>query len=331
MGLNYSNDGTPGITRRMLRGKWAYFAPDGERVRDDDEIDRLNRLALPPAYTDAWYSPDPDAHLQATGIDARGRKQYRYHTGFRAEREAYKFDGCVEFAEALPKIRERVTLDLGQRGVSRERALASIVRLLDTGGIRVGNESYAKENKTFGATTLRMRHANVKGDTIHLAFRAKSGKQCQLKVTDRGLARFVKKMQDLPGQNLFQYIDEDGTPTPITSTDVNAYVRETMGGAFTAKNFRTWAATAIAFETIHEAAAPIGKQELLLTVSSQLGNTPAVARKSYIHPAVLAALDAQEKLRAVKLPRATQWLSRHERALMTFLDAQPAAIKLVAA
>jgi DNA topoisomerase-1 len=329
--LIYVSDDMPGISRKLLRKKFVFFDPDGQRITDAVEIARLNRIALPPAYTDAWYAPADNAHILATGIDAKGRKQYRYHPDFRTQQEARKFDGCSAFARRLPLIRQRVEADLNTRGANRERALASIVRLLDTGGIRIGNEAYAKANKSFGATTLRMRHAKVAGNTLHLHFRAKSGKQCSMRVSDRGLARFVRAMQDLPGQRLFQYVDDAGEVVPISSSDVNDYIRETMGGDFTAKDFRTWTASTIAFETIHAAPADLNKQEVLEAVSGRLGNTPAIARKSYIHPAVLSALDAQSDVRGLRLPRATRWLSRHERGLVEYLDAQPESRLLLCA
>lgn len=331
MKLIYVSDDLPGITRRLLRGKWAYFAADGGRITDREEITRLNAIALPPAYIDAWFAPAANAHILATGIDARGRKQYRYHPEFRTQRDARKFDSCACFARLLPLIRQRVESDLAAPAISRERAIASVIRLLDTGGIRVGNEAYAKANKSFGATTLRMRHAKVSGNTLHLTFRAKSGKQCAMRVSDRGLARFVRAMQDLPGQRLFQYVDDHGEAAPVSSSDVNDYIRETMGGEFTAKDFRTWTASAVAFETVHSAEGTVPKQSVLEAVADQLGNTPAIARKSYVHPAILAALDDQENLRNLRLPRATRWLSRHERGLIEFLENQPASRELLSA
>lgn len=331
MKLVYVSDDLPGITRRQLRGKWAYFAADGSRITDREEITRLNAIALPPAYTDAWFAPAANAHILATGIDARGRKQYRYHPEFRSQRDARKFDNCACFARLLPLIRQRVESDLAASAISRERAIASVIRLLDTGGIRVGNEAYAKANKSFGATTLRMRHAKVSGNTLHLTFRAKSGKQCTMRVSDRRLARFVRAMQDLPGQRLFQYIDDHGEAAPISSSDVNDYIRETMGGEFTAKDFRTWAASVVAFETVHSLDGNVPKQAVLEAVANQLGNTPAIARKSYVHPAILAALDCQDVIRSLRLPRATRWLTRHERGLIDFLEDQPATSELLCA
>ena len=330
--LIYCDDSLPGITRRKSGRGWAYFDPKGNRITHRDEIGRLNRIALPPAYTDAWFCPAGNGHLLATGIDAKGRKQYRYHPDFRAHKESEKFDRTAEFGRLLPLVRKRVASDIESPRLSRERAVASVVRLLDTGGIRVGNEAYAKANKSFGATTLRMRHADVSGNVLKLRFKAKSGKQCEMRISDRGLARFVKKMQDLPGQPLFQYLDEDGQPQPVGSEDVNAYLRETMGEDFTAKNFRTWHASAIAIQTLAECEGAMSLKALADCVCQRLGNTPAIARKSYIHPAVVDLIERQIEWRAgLKLPRATQWLSRYERALIDLLEEAPSAAKLIAA
>lgn len=323
--LKYTDDSAEGITRRYLRGKPAYFSAAGERITNRDEIDRLNAVGLPPAYERCWYNPDADGHILAIGYDAKGRKQYRYHAGFRAQQDEAKYERCSAFGLALPRMRARVDADLESKGLGRERALASVVRLLDTGGIRVGNEAYVKENKSFGATTLRMRHAKLKGDTLHLRFKAKSGKQRDMRVTDRGLARFVKKMQDLPGQNLFQYVDDDGSPTPVTSSDVNAYIRETMGEDFTAKHFRTWSASALAYGYLHALPHEEGHTRIVLKpmldhVSEALGNTPAMARNSYIHPRLVASAKGDLPLPSGKLPRATQWLEREERGLLAWLS-----------
>jgi DNA topoisomerase I len=330
--LIYCDDSLPGLTRRKAGRGWAYFDAKGRRIADRDEIDRLNRIALPPAYRDAWFCPAENGHLLATGIDARGRKQYRYHPDFRAAKEGEKFDRTAEFGRLLPLVRKRVEDDLKSPRLTRDRALASVVRLLDTGGIRVGNEAYAKENKSFGATTLRMRHAAVEGNVLKLRFKAKSGKLCEMRVTDRGLARFVKRMQDLPGQNLFQYLDDDGEAQPVGSEEVNAYLREAMGEDFTAKHFRTFHASAIALQALAEGEGGLTVKALAEEVADRLGNTPAIARKSYIHPAVLGLLDSQLKWRAgLKLPRETRWLSRYERALIDLLEAAPSAAKLIAA
>jgi DNA topoisomerase-1 len=329
--LIFVDDSLPGITRRMVRGAWAYVAPDGTRITDGEEVRRLNAIALPPAYRDAWFAPAPNAHILATGWDAKGRKQYRYHPDFRAEREALKFDGCAAFGRLLPLIRQRVESDLATRVCSLDRAIASVVRLLDTGGIRIGNKAYAQANKSFGATTLRMRHARLSGGTLHLSFKAKSGKQREMHVSDKGLVRFVKRMQDLPGQHLFQYVNAQGAPVPVNSADVNAYLRQTMGADFTAKHFRTWHASVLAFAALHDARADMPVKAVLAHVADRLGNTPAIARKSYIHPAVLACIEDQAALRAIPLPRRTRWLDRHERALIAFLEARPPALALLAA
>lgn len=312
----------PGISRRRVRGKWAYVAPDGVRISDAYEIERLNAIALPPAYRDAWFAPEPDADLLATGIDSRGRKQYRYNDKFRAERDAIKFARCAAFGRVLPQIRAQVDRDLGDRGLSERRAIASVVRLLDSGRIRVGNELYARANKSFGATTLRQRHAVVKGRTLRLRWRAKSGKDRDITVTDKGLLRFVRKVQDLPGQHLFQYLGDNAAPCPVTSCDVNAYIRDVSGDDFTAKDFRTWAASALAFEWLSAKRDQSGLKPMLAFVSEHLGNTPSIARKSYVHPALIAI--AKDGAGAFPdgpaLPRKTRWASRYERGLLAFLE-----------
>ena len=328
--LVHVDDSEPGITRKKAGRGWAYFDPEGERITKRATIDRLNKIALPPAYSKAWFSPDPDGHIQATGFDDKGRKQYRYHPDYRARQEAEKFDGCAEFGRRLAKLRKRVEQDLAETSLTRERAIASVVRLLDLGAVRVGNESYARTNKSFGATTLRMRHASVSGKTVRLRFKAKSGKLAEVSVTDRRLAHFVRKMDDLPGQHLFQYLDDDGAAHAVGSAEVNAYLCETMGDHFTAKNFRTWHASAIAFGLLAQAERPLTLKALMEEVSEKLGNTPAIARKSYVHPAVVALVDRQQKWRAgLKLPRKSKWLSREERGLLQLLEEAPAAKKLL--
>lgn len=320
--LVYSDNGAAGITRKRVRDYWAYFAHDSSRITDRDEIDRLNKIALPPAYIDCWYSPEPDAHLLAFGFDARGRKQYRYHPDFREHQEAYKFELCPSFGRTLPKLRKRVAEDLAGRSLTRDRAIASVVALLDTGAIRIGNEAYAKANKSFGATTLRNRHAKIEGKVLRLRFKGKSGKQHDIACGDPKLVRVVKRMQDLPGQHLFQYVDGEGDPVPVSSHDVNGYIHEVMGAQFTAKNFRTWTASAIAFGLMREDPM-MGLKAMLLTVSDRLGNTPAIARKSYVHPALLAVAKRDEAMVALmpeKLPRSTEWLSAEERGLITFME-----------
>lgn len=330
MRLHFVDDSTPGITRKLLRGKWTYFAPDGQLIRDKAEIARLNHIALPPAYRNAWFAPRADAHLQAIGYDARGRKQYRYHPAWRQEREARKFELCASFGRALPRIRARVAQDLTSRSLTRERAIASVVALLDTGEIRVGNECYARENKSYGATTLRNRHARIEGRLLRLRFRGKSGKLQEIACTDAALVRCLRGMQDLPGQRLFQYVDTDGVAVPVDSEDVNLYLRETMGEEFTARNFRTWTASALAFGLLVENP-DIALKAILEAVSERLGNTPAIVRKSYIHPAVTAAAKGEAPIAELPpvLPRKTQWLSRVERGLIDFLETPRAMAAVV--
>ena len=272
--------------------------------------------------SNCWFSPDPEAHLLAFGFDARGRKQYRYHADWRAERDARKFELCSAFGRALPKLRKRVAKDLARRTLSRDRAIASVVALLDTGAIRVGNETYARENKSFGATTLRNRHAKIEGKRLRLRFRGKSGKLHEIDCADPRLVRCVRSMQDLPGQHLFQYLDDAGEPVAVRSDDVNAYIHETMGEQFTARNFRTWAGSVIGFGLVASDPA-IGVKRMVEAVAEQLGNTPAIARKSYVHPSVIAAARRDPEMVArlpKRRPRATPWLSADERGLLSFLD-----------
>lgn len=319
--LVFVDDGLPGITRRKSGTGWAYFDAEGKRITNAEERMRLNAIALPPAYRQAWFCPDPNGHILATGVDDRGRKQYRYHPDFRARREAEKFGGCTSFGSLLPLVRRRVEQDLAGTALTRERIVASVVRLLDLGAIRVGNEQYASTNKSYGATTLRQRHAQVTGKTLKLRFKAKSGVLRELSLTDRHLARLVRKMQDLPGQNLFQYVDKDQEYHPVTSGDVNDYLAETMGERYTAKSFRTWHASVLAFRILAHAEGHVGIKTLTTEVAEHLGNTPAVTRKSYIHPALFELAERQGKWReGLRLPRATQWLSREERGLIELLE-----------
>ena len=327
--LRHCNDKIPGITRKPAGHGWAYFLPTGERITDREEIDRLNRIALPPAYSDAWYCPYPNGHIQATGVDARGRKQYRYHPDFRAQQEADKYERCADFGRALPKLRSKVNKDLAGRRLARDTVVAAVVRLLDLGHIRVGNEAYAKRNKSFGATTLRNRHVRVKGPRLRLEYVGKSGKKQRLTIEDRRLARIVRRTQDLPGQHLFEYLDEEGTPHPVTSEDVNDYIREATGTDFTAKHFRTWGASLLAFEHILDVSkgGKISLRPMLEAVAAALGNTPAISRKSYIHPALIELCRSENagELCTLKLPRSTQYMTGRERALIGFLDEIAAA------
>ncbi|MDB5677231.1 DNA topoisomerase IB [Sphingomonas bacterium] len=321
--LVYSDDSQPGIARKKVRHGWGYWDAEGKRITDRDEIERLNAIGLPPAYENAWFSPKPHGHIQAVGWDAKGRKQYRYHVDFRSRKEGEKYDRCAAFGRALAKLRAQVDLDLKTRSHSKERTVAAIVKLLDIGYLRIGNEVYAQTNKSFGATTLRNRHAKVSGSTLKLQYRAKSGKMKLLAISDGSLARFVKKCQDLPGQQLFQYVGDDGEPHPVTSSDVNDYIREATGADFTAKHFRTWGASVLAFEALASAEGDIGLKTMLEPVTEALGNTPAIARKSYVHPALIElAKNGQAKFREkLALPRETRYLDRYERGLIAFLEA----------
>jgi DNA topoisomerase-1 len=318
----YSDDSKPGITRKKVRNGWAYYLPNGDRITDREEIDRLNAIGLPPAYRDAWFNPRANGHIQAVGWDEKGRKQYRYHLGYREQQEAAKYEKTAEFGRALPKLRKRVAEDLAKRDLTKERAVAAVVRLLDIGHIRVGNEEYAEANQSFGATTLRTEHGQVRGDTLRLQFKAKSGKLCDRKVTDKGLARFVKQCDELDEQHLFAWLDDKGEAHPVTSSDVNAYIKEATGGEFTAKNFRTWGASLLAFEALATAPSDLTLKQMLEPVTQELGNTPAIARKSYVHPDLIALVkQGQGTFRqGLQLPRAAGQLTREERGLIAFLE-----------
>lgn len=325
--LVYVDDALPGITRRRAGKGWAYYDPGGQLIADPREKKRLNAIALPPAYSDAWFCPAPNGHILATGYDDAGRKQYRYHPDFRSRRESEKYDACASFGKLLPLVRKRVEEDLGGRGVPRERALAAVVRLLDLSAIRIGNEQYAKSNDSYGATTLRADHAEVGKRRLQLHFVGKGGKEHDLAVEDADLAAAVRRMEDLAGaedggdDHLFRYEDEEGEVRPVTSADVNAYLRETMGEDFSAKHFRTFHASSLAFERLATGGEHVKLREMLEHVAEKLGNTPAIARSSYIHPAVIARIEGQEEWRAgLKLPRQTRWLSRAERGLIVFLE-----------
>jgi len=298
-GLRYVTDTQPGI-RRLRRGKgWTYLDPAGKVIRDPEERVRINSLAIPPAWTDVWICPRANGHLQATGRDARGRKQYRYHPDWRQVRDETKFGRMLAFAQALPGIRARVEEDLKQKGMPREKVLAAVVKLLETTLIRVGNDEYARQNESYGLTTLHSDHVEVSGSTIRFEFRGKSGVQHKVGVRDRRLARIVERCQELPGEELFSYVDEDGETRHVDSGDVNDYLREITGQDFTAKDFRTWGGTVLALFALSRigAANPEGSEtqkkkdvvEAVKQVAKALRNRPATCRKFYIHPAVLAA------------------------------------------
>ena len=321
--FRHSSDSEPGITRKRIKDSWGYFDAEGNRITDREEIDRLNAIGLPPAYEQAWFCADPCGHMQATGVDARGRKQYRYHEDFRARRDAVKYDGLLEFGKALPRLRRRVDQDLRRRKLGRETVLAAIVRLLDTEHIRIGNEQYARSNKSFGATTLRNRHLQRKGSKLSMRFSGKHGIVHEVRISDSNLKRIVKRCQELPGQMLFQYVDVDGECRPVTSGDVNAYIKEASGGDFTAKHFRTWGASVIAFDQMlqKEDDARITVKTVVEPVAEALGNTPAISRKSYVHPGLLEAVKEapRDPLNGMNRPRARKWLSSAEVGLLEFL------------
>jgi DNA topoisomerase-1 len=293
-GLRYVSDASPGIRRRRSGRGFTYVGPDGRPVRDKATLVRIRSLAIPPAYTDVWICPSPSGHLQATGRDARGRKQYRYHPKWREVRDETKFGRMLAFSEALPRLRQRVEDDLAKPGLPREKVLAAVVRLLECTGIRVGNEEYARTNRSFGLTTLRDHHVEISGSTMRFEFRGKSGKTHRVALSDRRLARIVARCQAVPGAELFQYVDDEGGRVAIGSGNVNDYLREITGEDFTAKDFRTWAGTLQAVAALEEfgpaASAREAKSTILRAidqVAERLNNTRAVCRKYYVHPAVL--------------------------------------------
>jgi DNA topoisomerase-1 len=295
-GLRYVRDDQPGIERKRSGKRFRYLRPDGKPVRDRQELRRFRSLAIPPAWTHVWICLIANGHLQATGRDSKGRKQYRYHPQFRSLRDEAKYGRLILFGRTLPRIRARVQQDLKQPGLSRTKVLATVVRLLETTLIRVGGEEYARTNGSFGLTTLRNRHVNVEGPAVRFRFRGKSGVYHSIRVDDRRLARTVQRCQELPGQELFQYLDDEGQPRPIDSADVNAYLQEIAGEEFTAKDFRTWAGTVLAAQTLQEfesfTSMTQAKHNIVAAieaVSKRLGNTKAVCRKCYVHPEVINA------------------------------------------
>jgi DNA topoisomerase-1 len=294
-GLVYVSDEDRGLSRERANDGFAYFKANGDAVQDEATLERIRKLAIPPAWTEVWICARANGHLQATGRDARGRKQYRYHPQFREVRESTKYEHMLEFARALPAIRHRVAEDMALRGLPREKVLATVVNLLETTLIRVGNDDYARENKSYGLTTLRNPHVKVEGPQLRFQFKGKSGKTWRLQVKDRRVAKIVRACQDLPGQRLFQYQD-DGELREVTSADVNAYLKEITGRDITAKDFRTWAGTVMAalalqeFEAIDtQAAQKKNIRAAIESVAARLGNTPTICRKCYVHPEVLNA------------------------------------------
>ncbi|MDB5359220.1 MAG: topoisomerase [Rhodospirillales bacterium] len=331
--LLYVSDATPGISRHRAGRGWYYRDPDGAIIRDPARLARIRALAVPPAYRDVWICPDPNGHIQASGRDARGRKQYRYHPAWRNFRDAAKYERVASFIRALPRLRRRVAADLAKHGLPRDKVLATIVRLMETTFIRIGNPEYARQNKSFGLTTLRNRHARIDGNKVELSFQAKSGIKWHVVVRNRQLVSLVRRLRDLPGQELFQYLDETGQRHAVGSADVNEYLRQASDEEITAKDFRTWAGTYLSVMAL--AAQPVDdsdaarKRTMLQAigqVSAALGNTPAICRKCYIHPTVLdghmtgTLAPRYRALVARFTARPQEGLSAEESAVMALLE-----------
>jgi DNA topoisomerase-1 len=328
-GLRYIDDRHPGIRRRRRGRHFAYYYPDDKLVRDEKELARIRALAIPPAYNDVWISPIPNGHIQATGRDARGRKQYRYHKRWREVRDEAKYHRLVAFGKVLPKIRDAVARDLNAEGLPRKKVLAAVVALLDMTGIRVGNEEYAKANDSYGLTTLRTKHVKVNGSQARLHFRGKTGRVHVITLDDKRLVRILKRCRDLPGEELFTYVDESGAINSVSSDDVNDYIREIAGDDFSAKDFRTWIGTVECIASLTEAATHLAEAKHNVTlalerVAARLGNTPTVCRKAYVHPAVIETYTRARRLpvrngkRAAKRPHNA--LSHEERFALRFVE-----------
>jgi DNA topoisomerase-1 len=330
-GLTYVSDMEPGIRRKKCRSRFVYFGVSGTKIHDKAIIKRIRKLAIPPAWTDVWICSKSNGHLQATGRDAKGRKQYRYHPAFREIRDTTKYEHIVEFAKSLPAIRAKVKEHMGLNGLSRDKVLATIVDLMEATLIRVGNDSYAKDNKSYGLTTLRNRHVAVNGSDLKFHFKGKGGKTWRLQVRDRRIARIVRACQELPGQELFQYFDESGELRNVTSSDVNSYLREITGREISAKDFRTWHGTVLAALALHEVEGFEGKAALkrnikaaIEQVAARLGNTVTICRKCYVHPEILQAyaegqLSLQIKDEAEQEARKDP-LTPQETAVVAFLE-----------
>ncbi len=333
VGLAYVSDARPGISRVPSGDSFAYRDTKGAPVTDEKALERIRKLAIPPAYTDVWICPRANGHIQATGRDAKGRKQYRYHLKFREVRDSTKYEHMLEFARGLPDIRKTVSAHMTLRGLPREKVLATVVYLLENTLIRVGNDDYAKENKSYGLTTLKNRHVQVSGAELAFKFKGKSGKEWSLQIRDRRVAKIVKQCHELPGQELFQYVDDDGARRDVTSSDVNAYLKEITGRDVTAKDFRTWAGTVLAalalgeFETFDsDAGAKKNVRAAIEKVSAKLGNTPTICRKCYVHPAVLEIyldgnlIEGLKKQTEKTLAESLGELRSEEAAVLAFLQ-----------
>jgi DNA topoisomerase-1 len=334
-GLIYVSDEEPGFRRRKAGKGFSYTKPGGGTVKDPATLKRIRSLAIPPAYTDVWICTSPHGHIQATGRDAKGRKQYRYHAAWREVRDSTKFEHMLEFAKGLPDIRQKVAEHMALRGLPREKVLATVVHLLESTLIRVGNEDYVKQNKSYGLTTLRNKHVEVDGAELRFNFKGKSGKTWNLKVKDRRVAKIIRACQELPGQDLFQYVDEEGERRGVSSADINAYLKEITGREVTAKDFRTWAGTVLAalalqeFETFDsEAKAKKNLRAAIEKVAARLGNTPTICRKCYVHPEVLSCyvegslqLQVKEEIET-ELREDLAELKPEEAAVLTLLEAR---------
>ena len=325
-GLRYLADDGPGVTRAKSGTGFSYRNANGERVREKRTLERIRKLGIPPAWTDVWISPFADSHLAATGRDAKGRKQYRYNPEFIRVRDTAKYEHVLAFAHVLPALRRKISEDMARTGVPREKVLATIVHLLETTSIRIGNEDYAKDNGSFGLTTLRNRHVKVEGSALRFVFMGKSGKSWKLKIQDRRVAKVVRACQELPGQHLFQYLDENGEIQKIGSADVNAYLRDITGRDITAKDFRTWSGTVAAALQLHESlkadATPTKKQVKLAMewASERLGNTPTICRKCYVHPEIIAAYEAGDLKLRIGTAANDDGLHADEEAVLKFLE-----------
>jgi len=331
-GLQYVTDRQPGIRRQRVGRGFRYLTPQGSILRDVKAVQRIRSLAIPPAWTDVWICPNPLGHLQATGRDARGRKQHRYHLRWRQVRDEAKYDRILDFAAALPAIRRRVSADLAALKLTRNKVVAAVVQLLEKTAIRVGNDEYARDNKSYGLTTLRDGHARVSGATVHFKFRGKSGKFHEISFSDARLARIVRRCQELPGRELFQYLDEDGHVQDINSADVNQYLRDVTGRDFTAKDFRTWMGTVLAARALQEMRSftsdSQGKRNIVKAVEAVagiLGNTRSICRRCYVHPAIIDAyldrtLAQALSVRAGQRLVGSHDLSRTETAVLALLQ-----------
>ena len=336
--LSYASDTAPGIRRHRQGKGFSYRDPPGRAVRDRETLARIRRLAIPPAWTDVWICPAPSGHIQATGRDARGRKQYRYHPGWTEHRDRDKYDRILGFARMLPLIRDRVDADMAKRGAPREKVLATVIHLLDRTLIRIGNPEYAKDNGSFGLTTLRTRHVAVEGSELRFDFKGKSGKVWRLKVKDRRIARIARSLQELPGQQLFQYVDDDGARRSVTSDDVNDYLRDIAGPDVSAKDFRTWAGTVLAAIALG-AAGPFASpteakrklKQAIAAVAQKLGNTPTICRKCYVHPEIVACyLDGTfPTFKIVEIVEAGPYLPSEEGAVLKLLETRAGTPKPV--